>query len=153
MNYQLRPAALALQNLRPRILVADAVGLGKTLEIGILLAELIRRGRGERICVVTPRAVLEQFQRELWTRFAIPLVRLDSDGIQKIRQELPATRNPFTYYKRVIVSIDTLKNPARYRHHLRIKVGRRRHRRVPQPHQPRHAEHELAKLLAARRMR
>jgi superfamily II DNA or RNA helicase len=116
--FQRRPAALALQNLRPRILVADAVGLGKTLEIGMLLAELIRRGRGERICVITPRAVLEQFQQELWTRFAIPLVRLDSDGIQQIRQELPATRNPFTFFKRVIISIDTLKNPHRYRHHL-----------------------------------
>jgi hypothetical protein len=115
LAYQHRPAALALRNLRPRILVADAVGLGKTLEIGIVLSELMRRGRAERICVVTPRAVLEQFQREMWTRFSIPLVRLDSDGIAQIRQELPATRNPFTYYKRVIVSIDTLKNPHKFR--------------------------------------
>jgi superfamily II DNA or RNA helicase len=119
LTYQHRPAALALQNLQPRILVADAVGLGKTLEIGIILSELIRRGRGERICVVTPRAVLEQFQREMWTRFSIPLVRLDSDGIAQIRQELPATRNPFTYYKRVIVSIDTLKNPHKFRAFLK----------------------------------
>ncbi len=119
MDYQLRPASQALQNLRPRILIGDAVGLGKTLEIGILLSELIRRGRGERILVVTPRAVLEQFQRELWTRFAIPLVRLDSSGIQKVRQTLPSSRNPFSFYKRVIVSIDTLKNPARYKHHLK----------------------------------
>lgn len=118
MEYQLRPAHQALSNLRPRILIGDAVGLGKTLEIGILLTELIERGRGDRILVVTPRAVLEQFQRELWTRYSIPLVRLDSDGIQKVRQTLPATRNPFSYYKRVIVSIDTLKNPARYQHHL-----------------------------------
>ncbi|MFC4003750.1 helicase-related protein [Prauserella oleivorans] len=118
MDYQLRPAHQALSNLRPRILIGDAVGLGKTLEIGITLTELIERGRGERILVVTPRAVLEQFQHEMWTRYAIPLVRLDSDGIQKVRQTLPATRNPFSYYKRVIVSIDTLKNPARYRHHL-----------------------------------
>ncbi len=118
MDYQLRPAEVALSNLRPRILIGDAVGLGKTLEIGVLLTELIERGRGERILVVTPRAVLEQFQHELWTRFAIPLVRLDSDGIQKVRQTLPASRNPFSYYRRVIVSIDTLKNPARYRHHL-----------------------------------
>ena len=94
LTYQHRPAALALQNLRPRILVADAVGLGKTLEIGIILSELIRRGRAERICVVTPRAVLEQFQREMWTRFSIPLVRLDSDGIQQIRQELPPRGTP-----------------------------------------------------------
>lgn len=119
MDYQLRPAAQALQNLRPRILIGDAVGLGKTLEIGILLSELIRRGRGERILVVTPRAVLEQFQHELWTRFAIPLVRLDSGGIQKVKQTLPSSRNPFSYYKRVIVSIDTLKNPAKYKHHLK----------------------------------
>ncbi|WP_347958105.1 DEAD/DEAH box helicase [Gordonia aichiensis] len=119
MDYQLRPAAQALQNLQPRILIGDAVGLGKTLEIGILLSELIRRGRGDRILVVTPRAVLEQFQQELWTRFAIPLIRLDSAGIQKVKQTLPSSRNPFGYYKRVIVSIDTLKNPARYKHHLK----------------------------------
>ncbi|GAA5120725.1 DEAD/DEAH box helicase [Haloechinothrix salitolerans] len=118
MEYQLRPAHQALSNLRPRILIGDAVGLGKTLEIGIALTELIERGRGERILVVTPRAVLEQFQHEMWTRYAIPLVRLDSDGIQKVRQTLPATRNPFSYYRRAIVSIDTLKNPARYKHHL-----------------------------------
>lgn len=118
MDYQLRPAHLALSNLRPRILIGDAVGLGKTLEIGIALTELIKRGRGERILVVTPRAVLEQFQHEMWTRYAIPLVRLDSDGIQKVRQTLPASRNPFSYYRRAIISIDTLKNPARYRHHL-----------------------------------
>src|SRR5699024_12045336 len=118
VDYQLRPVQQALQNLRPRILTGDAVGLGKTLEIGMLLAELANRGRAERILVVTPRAVLEQFQREMWTRFALPLVRLDSDGIQRVRQTLPASRNPFSYYRRVICSIDTLKNPARYRHHL-----------------------------------
>jgi superfamily II DNA or RNA helicase len=119
LAYQRRAVvqALGLENLRPRILIADAVGLGKTLEIGMIIAELMRRGRADRILVVTPRHVLEQMQRELWTRFAIPLVRLDSDGIQRVRQELPATRNPFTYYPRVIVSVDTLKS-ERYRAHL-----------------------------------
>ncbi|MEU8020962.1 helicase-related protein [Micromonospora haikouensis] len=102
--------ALDRNNLRPRILLADAVGLGKTLEIGMILAELVRRGRGDRILIVTPRHVLEQMQHELWTRFALPFVRLDSSGIQRVRQKLPATRNPFTYYKRAIVSIDTLKS-------------------------------------------
>ncbi len=97
-------------NIRPRVLLADAVGLGKTLEIGMILSELVRRGRGERILIVSPRHVLEQMQREMWARFALPFVRLDSAGIQRVRQKLPATRNPFTYYKRVIVSIDTLKS-------------------------------------------
>ena len=109
--------ALDPENLRPRILLADAVGLGKTVEIGMILAELVRRGRGERILIVTPRHVLEQMQHEMWTRFALPFVRLDSAGIQRVRQKLPATRNPFTYYKRVIISIDTLKSD-RYVAHL-----------------------------------
>src|SRR4051794_39381998 len=64
LPYQQRPAELALKGLRPRILIADVVGLGKTLEIGLILAELIKRGRGERILVVTPQQVLEQFQHE-----------------------------------------------------------------------------------------
>ena len=118
LTYQQRPAELALKNLRPRILLADVVGLGKTLEIGLILAELIRRGRGDRILVVTPQQVLEQFQLELWTRFAIPLIRLDSLGIDRIQREIPAGRNPFTHYKRIIISVNTLKNEGRYGQHL-----------------------------------
>ncbi len=119
LKYQQIAVAKALdtKNIRPRILIADAVGLGKTLEIGMILSELVKRGRGERILIVTPRHVLEQMQHELWCRFALPFVRLDSAGIQKIRQKLPATRNPFTYYKRAIISMDTLKSP-RYRAQL-----------------------------------
>jgi len=120
LPYQLAAVrkALAPDNLRPRILLADAVGLGKTLEIGMILSELVRRGRGERILIVTPRHVLEQMQFEMWTRFALPFVRLDSLGIQRIRQKLPGNRNPFAYFKRVIISIDTLKSD-RYINHLR----------------------------------
>ncbi|OXM51853.1 helicase [Amycolatopsis alba DSM 44262] len=112
LSYQQSAVRKALDpaNLRPRLLLADAVGLGKTLEIGMILSELVRRGRGERILVVTPRHVLEQMQHELWCRFALPFVRLDSAGIQRVRQKLPATRNPFTYFKRAIISIDTLKS-------------------------------------------
>ncbi|MGV8874595.1 MAG: helicase-related protein [Rhodococcus sp. (in: high G+C Gram-positive bacteria)] len=119
LGYQRAAVAKALdpRHIRPRILIADAVGLGKTLEIGMILSELVRRGRGERILIVTPKHVLEQMQHELWCRFALPFVRLDSTGIQKVRQKLPATRNPFTYFKRSIISIDTLKSP-RYKAHL-----------------------------------
>ena len=120
LNYQLSAVRKALDpnNLRTRILLADAAGLGKTLEIGMILSELIRRGRGDRILIVCPRHVLEQMQHEMWCRFAIPFVRLDSLGIQRVRQKLPATRNPFTYFRRVIISIDTLKSD-RYLNSLR----------------------------------
>lgn len=95
LDYQRSAVATALdpQTLRPRILLADAVGLGKTLEIGMILAELVRRGRGERILIVTPRHVLEQMQHELWCRFALPFVRLDSVGIQRVRRR-PSAGHP-----------------------------------------------------------
>ncbi|WP_141927319.1 helicase-related protein [Yimella lutea] len=120
LDYQRSAVRKALdpEILRPRILLADAVGLGKTVEIGMILSELVRRGRGERILIVTPRHVLEQMQHEMWTRFALPFVRLDSVGIQQVRRRLPATRNPFSLYKRAIISIDTLKSD-RYLAHLR----------------------------------
>jgi superfamily II DNA or RNA helicase len=123
LSYQQTAVRRALDpaNLRPRLLLADAVGLGKTLEIGMILSELVRRGRGERILIVTPRHVLEQMQHEMWTRFALPFVRLDSAGIQRVRQKLPATRNPFTYFKRVIISIDTLKSD---RYHASLRKQR-----------------------------
>ncbi|MDJ1369932.1 helicase-related protein [Gulosibacter molinativorax] len=119
LQYQLTAVKRAFdqEQLRPRLLIADAVGLGKTIEIGMILSELVRRGEGERILIVTPKHVLEQMQRELWTRFALPFVRLDSIGLQRVRQQLPATRNPFSYFKRAIISIDTLKQDQ-YRAHL-----------------------------------
>ena len=59
--------------------------------------------------------MLTQFQKEFWTRFTIPLTRLDSIGIQRVRSRIPASHNPFHYYDKAIISIDTLKQDAEYR--------------------------------------
>ena len=118
VGYQLQPAHQALQQHRQRILIADAVGLGKTLECGVLLSELIRRGKARRILVLTVKSMMTQFQKELWSRFTIPLVRLDSQKIASIRRDTPATSNPFHHHDRTIVSIDTIKQDGQFRDYL-----------------------------------
>ena len=116
--YQLVPAAQSLQQVRQRILIADAVGLGKTLEAGILVSELIARGRGRRILVLAVKSMLTQFQKEFWNRFTIPLTRLDSEGLRRVRNRIPTNHNPFHYYDRAIISIDTLKREREYKSYL-----------------------------------
>lgn len=154
MPYQLEPAQISLRRPRQRILIADSVGLGKTLEAGILMSELIARGKGKRILVVTVKSMMTQFQKEMWNRFTIPLVRLDSKKIHDIRSKLPSNYNPFFYYDKTIVSIDTLKRDVEYRTHLEnaywdiIVIDEAQNVAERGDHQAQRAR--LAKLLAER---
>ena len=154
LPYQLEPAQIALRKPRQRILIADAVGMGKTPEAGILMSELIARGKGKRILVVTTKTMMTQFQKEMWNRFTIPLVRLDSKKIHDIRAKLPSNYNPFFYYDKTIVSIDTLKRDVEYRTHLEnaywdiIVIDEAQNVAERGDHQAQRAR--LAKLLADR---
>ena len=115
LTFQHLPVERALAQDRVRLLIADDVGLGKTLEAGLIASELALRGRADRILVVTTRAMLTQFQKEFWTRFSIPLSRLDSAAIRRMRNQIPAHYNVFDQFDRSIVSIDTLKRDAQIR--------------------------------------
>jgi superfamily II DNA or RNA helicase len=115
LDFQLDPVRLALQSPRARILIGDDVGLGKTLEAGLLASELILRRRGKRILVVATKAMLAQFQQEFWTRFSVPLVRIDSEKIRQTRARIPLNHNPFDQFEKAIISVDTLKNDHQYR--------------------------------------
>lgn len=153
MKYQKEAVHRALIQLRPRLLLADAVGLGKTIEVGMIITELMRRGRANRILVLTKKSMLTQFQSELWNRFAIPLVRLDSEGIARLRLRVPANKNPFEIYHRVIISIDTLKDVGRYRHFLEetrwdVVVIDEAHNVAGASVPERHLSHRLARLLS-----
>ncbi|MBN8830041.1 MAG: DEAD/DEAH box helicase family protein, partial [Sphingomonadales bacterium] len=119
LTFQHLPVEKALNQDRVRLLIADDVGLGKTLEAGLITSELALRGRAKRILVVTTRAMLTQFQKEFWTRFAIPLSRLDSAAIRRMRNRIPAHYNVFDQFDRSIVSIDTLKRDAQIREAIR----------------------------------
>lgn len=99
--------------------------------------------------------MLTQFQAELWNRFNIPLVRLDSAGIAKVRLRIPGNKNPFEVFHRVIISIDTLKNVARYEHFLKdtrwdVVIIDEAHNVAGASIPERHLSYRLARLLSRR---
>ncbi|MFO0761095.1 MAG: helicase-related protein [Byssovorax sp.] len=94
--YQLVPIMRALGMPRPRLLIADDVGLGKTIEAGLVLAELIARRRAHRVLIVSPAGpLMAQWQRELRHRFGLRFRAIDGAALQDIRHENELGANPF----------------------------------------------------------
>jgi superfamily II DNA or RNA helicase len=109
-TYQLAPVLRLLSKPRPSLLIADDVGLGKTIEAGLILLELMARGRARRVLVVAPPGLLDQWRDELHERFALEFTVLDNAaGVAREQTNLPAGVNPWDALPRVLTSIDFLK--------------------------------------------
>lgn len=110
-DYQLVPVKMALSLPRPRLLIADDVGLGKTIEAGLILSELHARRRANRVLIVCPASLCLQWQREMQVKFGFRFVIFNRQTLAQKRRELEAGTNPWAYEPRIITSMDFLKRP------------------------------------------
>lgn len=108
--YQLVPVMRALRLARPRLLLADGVGLGKTVEAGLVISELLARRRAHRILIVSPAGpLLRQWRQEMRERFGLRFRVLDSAAMQEIRYATELGTNPFDHVALGLISIDFAK--------------------------------------------
>ncbi|NOT26725.1 MAG: helicase [Acidobacteria bacterium] len=108
--YQLEPLRKALLLPRVNLFIADDVGLGKTIEAGLIVRELLMRQRVRRIVVAAPPSVLLQWKEELDQRFGLTFVVFDRDYVRRMRQERGFAVNPWATHSRFIVSHHLLRD-------------------------------------------
>lgn len=103
-DYQLAPLRKALQMPRVRLFIADDVGLGKTIEAGLILREMIMRQRVRRVVVACPPSVVRQWSEEMEQRFGLTFAVVDREWFSAIRRERGWSANPWNTHSRFIVS-------------------------------------------------
>ncbi len=102
--YQLDPLRKALRLPRVNLFIADDVGLGKTIEAGLIARELLLRRRIDRIVVACPPAMLDQWQDEMEARFGLAFVILDRGYVTRMRRERGFSVNPWNTHSRFLIS-------------------------------------------------
>lgn len=112
-TYQLVPLLMALRLSVPRLLIADDVGIGKTIEAGLILRELMDRGEVDAFSVLCPPHLVEQWIGELKARFGIDAVAITSGTASRLERGLPLTQTLFEAYPFTIVSLDYIKAEKR----------------------------------------
>lgn len=116
-GYQLVPLLMALRLTTVRLLIADDVGIGKTIEAGLIARELMDRGEITRLAVLCPPHLVEQWQSELETRFNLQAVALTSASAARIERDIPHGVSLFDHHPIVVVSLDYIKS-ERHREHF-----------------------------------
>jgi superfamily II DNA or RNA helicase len=112
-TYQLVPLLMALRLQVPRLLIADDVGIGKTIEAGLILRELMDRGEVDGFSVLCPPHLVEQWVGELKHRFGIEAVAVTSGSAARLERGLPLAQTLFDAYPYTVVSLDYIKAEKR----------------------------------------
>jgi superfamily II DNA or RNA helicase len=109
--YQLVPVLRALEMPRVALMLADAVGLGKTIQAGMILRELMLRRRIRRILILSPASLRTQWRDEMIEKFALPFDMVDRPHTMRLQRELGLDANPWRVHERIIASYHYLKQP------------------------------------------
>lgn len=108
-DYQLDPVVRALSMPRTNLLIADDVGLGKTIEAGLVMQELMLRHRARTMLIVCPAGLVLQWRDEMRDKFGLDFRVVNADLLATLRRQRGLYVNPWTHYPRLIVSVDWLK--------------------------------------------
>ncbi len=108
-DYQLVPLLKALRMPRVNLLIADDVGLGKTIEAGLILSELLLRRRIQRVLILTPASLRLQWRDEMWDKFSLGFDLVDRGETFALRKRLGMDANPWRAFSRIIASYHYLK--------------------------------------------
>ncbi|MAQ19308.1 MAG: hypothetical protein CMN30_31475 [Sandaracinus sp.] len=108
-DYQLDPLVRAVDMARTNLLIADDVGLGKTIEAGLVVQEMLLRHRARTILVLCPASLQEKWRVEMAEKFGLDFRIVDTDYVKRLRRERGVHANPWTSFPRLITSIDWAK--------------------------------------------
>ena len=153
--YQLVPLLVALKQPQARVLIADDVGVGKTVEACLIAAELLARGEARRLVVLCPPHLAEQWQKELASKFNIDAKLVLAGTVARLERECVADQSIFELYDHSVVSIDFIKSKRYRAEFLRtcpeLVIVDEAHTcaRDPAARGSRHERHELLAGLAA----
>lgn len=109
-DFQLDPLVRAIDMARVSLLIADDVGLGKTIEAGLVIQELLVRHRARSVFVVCPASLQIKWRTEMLEKFGLEFRIVDTEYIRRLRRERGIHANPWTSYPRLISSIDWMKS-------------------------------------------
>src|SRR5579884_3794800 len=108
-DYQLYPVLKAILMPRISLLLADDVGLGKTIEAGLILSELFVRRRIRRVLIICPASLQLQWRDEMREKFHLDFTIVDREATFRLQRDLGVDSNPWASYPRIITSMDYLR--------------------------------------------